>query len=194
VSLIFEALRKLEREKEAPDRGLVVVAPGAWGEGERPSRGRTFLAVALLVIGLGLGAVAWRTGARVPEAAAPAATVPAKAVAANAPALPSEPLPGMSAARDTASPPVTQRLVVPTAPPERVARDVIVPVVEAPASEPAEPELRLNAISTRDGQPVALLNDRLVREGDVVDGIRILRIGEDQVEVEWKGERRVLRF
>ena len=48
-------------------------------------------------------------------------------------------------------------------------------------------ELRLNAISERDGQPVAIVNDRLVREGDSFDGVRVLRIGEAEVEVEVGG-------
>jgi hypothetical protein len=56
------------------------------------------------------------------------------------------------------------------------------------------PELRLNAISRQDDRPVAILNDRLVREGDVFDGIRVIRIGETEVEVEVRGQRRVIRF
>jgi hypothetical protein len=63
-----------------------------------------------------------------------------------------------------------------------------------PADEEAAPELRLNAISTQDGRPVAILNDRLVREGDAFDGIRVLRIGEAEVEVEVNGRRVVVRF
>jgi len=56
------------------------------------------------------------------------------------------------------------------------------------------PELRLTAISVRDGQAVAIVNDRLVREGDSFDGVRIVRIGDAQVEVEFRGRRHVLRF
>jgi hypothetical protein len=41
---------------------------------------------------------------------------------------------------------------------------------------------------------VALLNDRLVREGDMFAGVRVIRIGEDYVEIEVKGERRTIRF
>ena len=41
---------------------------------------------------------------------------------------------------------------------------------------------------------MALVNDRLVFEGDSFDGVRILRIGEAEVEVEVRGQRRVLRF
>jgi hypothetical protein len=63
-----------------------------------------------------------------------------------------------------------------------------------PAPSPAAEEFRLNAITTQDGHPVAVLNDRIVREGDSVDGVRIVRIGETEVEIEVKGKRRVLRF
>ncbi len=38
------------------------------------------------------------------------------------------------------------------------------------------------------------MNDRLVREGDSFDGIRILKIGDAEVEVEVAGQRRTLRF
>ena len=31
---------------------------------------------------------------------------------------------------------------------------------------------------------MAILNDRLVHEGDVFDGIRVIRIGETEVEIE----------
>jgi hypothetical protein len=54
--------------------------------------------------------------------------------------------------------------------------------------------LRLNAISKQDDRPVAILNDRLVREGDVFDGIKVIRIGEMEVEVEVAGQRRILTF
>jgi len=63
-----------------------------------------------------------------------------------------------------------------------------------PAPAPAADDLRLNAISQRDGKPVALINDRLVFEGDGFDGVKVLRIGEAEVEVEVRGRRQVLRF
>jgi hypothetical protein len=65
-----------------------------------------------------------------------------------------------------------------------------------PAGEPRTPpdDIRLSAISEKDGRPVALINDHLVFEGDSVDGVKILRIGEAEVEVEVRGRRRVLRF
>jgi len=41
---------------------------------------------------------------------------------------------------------------------------------------------------------VAVLNDQLVREGDTFDGVRVLRIGADEVEIEVAGHRRVVKF
>jgi hypothetical protein len=61
-------------------------------------------------------------------------------------------------------------------------------------SPPGQDELRLTAISQRDGRPVALINDRLLFEGDGFDGVKVLRIGETEVEVEVRGVKRVLRF
>jgi hypothetical protein len=52
----------------------------------------------------------------------------------------------------------------------------------------------LTAISQQDGRPVAILNDRLVREGDMFDGVRIVRIGEAEVEIEVEGQRSVVSF
>jgi hypothetical protein len=68
------------------------------------------------------------------------------------------------------------------------------PVRPAPSPAQAASEFRLNAITVQDGHPVAVLNDRIVREGDSFEGVRVLRIGETEVEIEVKGERRVIRF
>jgi hypothetical protein len=64
-----------------------------------------------------------------------------------------------------------------------------------PTPEPTpDSELRLEAVSRRDGQPVAVLSGRLVHEGDAFDNVRVLRIGETEVELEVDGQRRVLSF
>jgi hypothetical protein len=65
----------------------------------------------------------------------------------------------------------------------------------APRTAPAPARtLRLTAISVRDGHPIALLNDHLVREGDSFDGVKVIRIGETEVEVEVGGKKRVVGF
>jgi hypothetical protein len=191
MSLILDALRKLERDKDAREPGVVVVGSVPWGE--RRSRRSLVLAIAaaFLVLLAGgwwlVGKVPGPPSQRTPPAAAPTST-PATAPDAP-PAVPHSP------ASAAAAPPAT-------APP---LRPLVLPAPDAAADAPAEAppaagraassdDVRLSAISQRDGRPVALINDRLVFEGDSVDGIKVLRIGEAEVEVEVRGKRRVLRF
>jgi hypothetical protein len=67
------------------------------------------------------------------------------------------------------------------------------------ATQPTTPapttrQLLLNAISEQDGVPIAVVNDRVVREGDRFEGVLIVRIRASEVEVEVDGARRTLRF
>lgn len=208
MSLILEALKKLEREKQAGARGFVVLSHLPW-TGAR-SGGRTMagslavIVVTLVALAAGLTAVwRWRSAAGAPAAIA---TPPGPSPTA-APGMP-DPEPAMPSARvappeqvDTR--PVAVRPPVPPVsllPPPKAEGGGPDQPADAPPSAREGPatgkavELRLNAISVRDGHPVAILNDRLVREGDSFDGIRVLRIGDAEVEVEVAGQRRTLRF
>ena len=185
MSLILDALRKLERDKSAREPDVLVVGSVPWGE-RRRSRWPLASASAALVALAFAGWWWWPTPH--PTAAAPSAPTPSPVVAASPTAPP--PLATREPSSTAAAPPA-RRLVVPAldetdgppAPPEA-----------APAATGRPDDLRLNAITRRDGRPVALVNDRLVFEGDSFDGVRILRIGEAEVEVEVRGQRRVLRF
>jgi hypothetical protein len=218
MSLILDALRKLEREKNAHEPGVLVVGSVPWGETSRTRR-LVLAAGAALVLALAV-VVGWllrpvpKPPAATPEAAVSISPGPSPVVAS--PTLPPATLP-----------PVAQQTPLPSAPPIRLSRPVpsdtgraprpTVASPEAPSEVPAESAagrlsvapaapaaeaapvappggLRLTAISQRDGRPVALINDRLVFEGDSFEGVRVLRIGETEVEVEVRGERRVLRF
>jgi hypothetical protein len=66
--------------------------------------------------------------------------------------------------------------------------------VKPDANVQPEAGLQLQAIGERDGRPVAVIGGRLVREGDHYDGVTIVRIGADEVEIEVQGQRRTLRF
>jgi hypothetical protein len=140
-------------------------------------------------------------------AQAPPAHVTAPPVPATDDLLPEEPRRGPAptlsapppAAEGTPSPPLaTVGTPVPeeeSATAEPQADPVVLedrPVVaedEAPL-----PEYRLTAISERDGKPIALLNDRLVHEGDRFGDLTVIRIGETEVEIEVKGERKIVGF
>lgn len=196
MSLILDALKKLEREKKAGEPGVVVVESVAWGGSTRTRRSLLLAIAALAAIALATAGtwLALRSPARpgsrdtgaggAPE---PRQTpAPAAATPVPPPAVPSQAkdAPARPAATEAPTPPVRQLELPATA---------STPATPPPPAGHAE-DLQLNAISQRDGRPVALINDRLVFEGDSFDGVRILRIGETEVEVEVRGQRRVLRF
>jgi len=194
VSLILEALKKLDREKKAPERGFLVVGAVPW-PAPRPRR---WLPAALVVatgIAAGLAIVlAWR--ARGTEDTPRRASVPTTvAAAAPAPAATLAPVAAPAPADALAAGP-------PTALPRRPA-PAAGARIEAPAARATPPPaaaaeagsgLQLQAISERDGKPIAVLNNRVVHEGDHFEGVTIVRIGVDQVEIEVQGRRRTLRF
>jgi hypothetical protein len=204
VSLILEALKKLEREKGTPERGFLVLA-----HLQRPlqGKGRGWLLIAAglgLAAVVGLGLVVWRwQGDRSRAADGPAGNGVAQPAAAPAAAVPAPARPGWTTPLSPQSAVGPARTAAPS------PRAAVAPARHAaPSPAPADPtertssleadraapDLRLNAISHQDGRPVAILNDRLVREGDAFDGIRVLRIGEAEIEVEVGGVRRVIGF
>jgi hypothetical protein len=251
MSLILEALRKLEREKQSPDAGLVVVGHTPWTGGS-PGRSRSVLvvlALALVAGGIGLGVWLGRAPGRAPTAPStstaavtpPAQTPgtvpapPASAALADTPAAaptttqPVEPHPTVGLPTTTGgastraesggakalmpagtsptpgsagTPPLT--LSPPVSPvrpdPARTARAVpeTEPEVErevpAAARASSRGELKLQAISQRDGHPIAVINERLVREGESFDGVLVVKIGKAEVEIEVAGRRRMLTF
>ena len=183
MSLILDALRKLERQKAEHEPIVLVVGSVPWGGTSR--RRQLLLAIgaaAVLASGVFVG---WllRPAAPAPAKALPAPARADRATRALPDPAPAAPTPDPAAA----SPPV----------PSPAASISVAPGVEGiveTAPGAALDELRLSAISQRDGRPVALINDRLVFEGDSFDGVRVLRIGETEVEVEVRGVRRILRF
>jgi hypothetical protein len=209
VSLILEALKKLDREKEDPERGFLVMTSERW---PRPSRRlpAILIGIAAVILGVGaalaLGVLKPSRGAApsaeptLPVTATPAAPPPSMAIATT----PTQPLSSVAI-----SPTPTQQPTV--AAPALALPSVTVPARPAPPpTTPQQPEQRavetrspasqepptlvLQAVSERDGQPIALLSDRLVREGDEFDGVKVVRIGETEVEVEWNGRRLFVRF
>ena len=200
MSLILDALKKLEREKDAREPGVLVVGSVPWG-----ARARSRLPLAVALMGAALVAlVAFALWPRSRAAVTPPSPPPSSPVPAPTPGMSSAPPLTTSAPAVTVSPPEPRRLSGPppeVAPAEASAsgatrgQDVSPGTSSLPtAAAPGADDLRLNAISQRDGRPVALINDRLVFEGDGFDGVKVLRIGEAEVEVEVRGQRRVLRF
>jgi hypothetical protein len=188
LSLILEALKKLDREKKAPDRGFLVVGAVPW-PAPRPRR----WAPLLFVVAAGAAAgsalwLAWRARGHEDAPMRVATPTTLTAAAPRAAAVPAAPPPA------TLPPLVESRSRMPDARPpvERAAAGAD----RAAAAAGGEPgaSLLLQAITERDGKPIAVVNSRVVHEGDRFDGVTIVRIGTDEVEIEVQGRRRTLRF
>jgi hypothetical protein len=226
MSLILDALRKLERQKAEHEPSVLVVGSVPWGGTSRTKHLR--LAVGAAVVLASGVLVGWLLRPAAPPSATAAlpAAAPRSAEPTPRPTPTSTPPPVGTAGAQyelPSAPPVRLSRPVPAAPGrvERATSALPDPTPAPPTPEPAPEsppapapaesisiapgvvetapaaapdELRLTAISQRDGRPVALINDRLVFEGDSFDGVRVLRIGETEVEVEVRGVRRVLRF
>ena len=189
MSLILEALKKLDREKKAPDRGFLVVGAVPW-PAPRPRQWTPLLLV--VAVGAAAGSALWLAWRARGHEEAPSHAVTPTTMAAAAPRAAAAPV--VVAPPSTLPPLVEGRTRVPDARPaaERPAAEAGRPAA-APAAEPAA-GLLLQAISERDGKPIAVLNSRVVHEGDHFDGVTVVRIGADEVEIEVQGHRRVLRF
>jgi hypothetical protein len=186
LSLILEALKKLDREKKAPERGFLVVGAVPWPAArQRRWLSPLFVAAAGAALGSALW-LAWRArGHDEPRRL----VTPVKAAAPNAAATP------MAATPTILPPPVESHARGPEALP---AAERAVGTGRTAGSAPASAEpgaaLQLQAITQRDGRPVAVLSNRLVHEGDHFDGVTVVHIGADEVEIEAQGRRRTLRF
>ncbi len=175
MSLILEALKKVERERATPEqRGFLVLGPAAWA----PSRSN----------------LAWILGMIAAAAVAGGAVYMLTRPEASAVHV----VPDERVVQGPASAGLADRSGVPPAPtawgPPPQSNALRTRPSAVPARTPPGPVLLLHAISEQDGVPIAVVNERVVREGDSFDGVRILRIGAAEVEVEVAGARRTLRF
>jgi hypothetical protein len=192
MSLILEALKKLERDKQVPERGFLVVGAGVW---PARTRGPFWIKLAAVAIGFAAALVAFATWS-----ARPRATSAARPAVAPAPLSAERPSSVLATRPQTVPAPVA----LPTAPPQSSSQRTaatpaksVATATTTPAPEPSPasaPAYALQAISVQDGEPVAVINERIMREGDSFNGLRVVRIGETEVEVEVQGKKTVLRF
>ena len=78
--------------------------------------------------------------------------------------------------------------------PPPAARSRAVAEAPVPTPTPVGP-LTLQAISERDSQPIAVINERLVRIGDRIGPFRVVKIGPDLVDlVHDNGRTETVRF
>jgi hypothetical protein len=79
-------------------------------------------------------------------------------------------------------------------PPPPSSNDEAIPDAQAAAPAQELPQLVLQGTSVLAGKPVAVVSDRRVFEGDIVEGALVLRIEERLVELEFDGRRFTLTF
>jgi hypothetical protein len=199
MSLIFDALQKLDRERQTPERGVVVMGRAEWSS--RESSRSLVVAAAVCLVGLGLVAGWWlypgqepaRPAAQPTPSSPPAAAVSPRGVAAQPASTALAEPPAKLASRPaleavpTVSVPRQAPIVAPHAPP-------VTSTVPREVAPPPPREFVLQAITQRDGRAIAMLNDRLVREGERFDGVLVVRIGDSEVEIEVEGRRRIIGF
>jgi hypothetical protein len=204
VSLVLEALRRVDKPNDKT--GSIGVAVSAY----RPARPRRSLALPLL-LGLATGAALLfpsRLRPTNPSGSSTAATVKNSVAVVGEPPLvtapaglpPGKPMvstpefrPGLSANETPALRPGSTAPAVSATRrhlPRRPEREGSTDSGLAPSVS-----LTLQAISERDSAPIAIINDQLVKEGDLIGRTRILRIGSDSVDVLLEsGKRETVRF
>jgi hypothetical protein len=170
MSLILEALRKLDREKPAEaNRSTVLLAPLAW-PATTPHRARFLWSALLLTAFVALG---WFFARGTRPAVTPPAP-PVSAAQAGAPNLTQPP-------QERATRPPSER----TPRPVRSSRASAAPATRTDSAPAASlGTFRLTAVGDQEGASVAVINDRLLRVGDSLLGCRIVRIGATDVELE----------
>jgi len=200
LSSILKALRKVENvpapeqgENELRDRISRPIASGSPG----PFRDRRPLVVAAGVGALLLGALLspWfftrepsppqgtNTAETAAEAPAPEATGPVGRVPGS---LPSPPVPSARQANPLAATPDPLSVPEPTIridPPVRASRPPAPAGREKPLPRPDIQDLKLEGIVWSDAPEsrFAMIDGRIVRKGESIEGFRVLRIEEDHV-------------
>ena len=194
MSFILDALRKVDSENR--QAGVIPRVAGVEKlRTERRTRRRQVAAMVVIAAGsAATTALLLRRPAEEPAPPAPAAAAP-------------------PAVQEVVELPVRE-LVIPekeAGPPEAPAFErgpdppARPPVVEEPlpaSSQPAPsppsprepPRLVLQGTSVLDGRPVAVVSDRRVFEGDIIEGAVVIHIDERSVELEFEGQRFTLTF
>ena len=202
MSLILEALRKLDRDKASPEARptVVMMAPLPWGGTPAGSRRRVALVAAVAVFATIVVAAGFVVFFGLPGSTSP------KPQATAVPAALSPPSPSSTTAADqersqSASAADRQRteedlpraIELPPRPPIAVAPPVIEP---SPTPQPSSPPPRfaLSAIGERDGHPIAMINDQIVRVGDRIAGAEVTHIGPTSVDLLLDGQPIHLSF
>jgi hypothetical protein len=193
MSFILDALRKVDEENRQSGEMVPPVAAIERLRQERVQRRRSqFAAMAAIALA---SVVATALLLRRPSPAPDLPSAPAPQTTVEA--VVESPVPEIKPPRTEAEAVVPEGARKPVEPSSKRAvrpeRDVPTPSM---ANEPAAelPRLVLQGTSVLDGRPVAVVSDRRVFEGDIIEGAVVITIGERSVELEFEGQRFTLTF
>lgn len=159
------------------------------------SRTKLVMLSGLSVVALAVGIRLVSSGPQSAPAASVSAKAPAASVATNLP-QPAQSAVSVSWPAEVARDPFHSALVLPPPAPLPPA-----PVIAAPVAPPAPPpvdfaamareKIRLKAI-VQGERPLAMMNGRLCRVGDNVEGFKIVEIGTNRITVERETTRLIV--
>jgi hypothetical protein len=195
MSLVLDALRRVEKSDGGP--GSVGVSVGSY-RSRRLSRASMLLP---LLLGAGTAAAFLYPFGRSSDKPAvngsanqsqpPSSVVPPNVAPVAARSVSSPQLP-------TPEPPVASATIAANRTPRVESVSTTAKAKRSPAGSVAAagPQtLVLQATSEREGRPIAMVSDQLVREGDTIGGARIVKIGAESIDVLFEsGRREVVRF
>lgn len=204
MSLILDALRKMEQERKARSGATADIRPEVIGRPAPPpvAKKKSFVlvaaGVAILVVGIGAGLLLRGGAGKPPEEAKFADRGTEQPTASSAPAPAPQPAaapPAAAALPVTPAPPqpVVQPAPQSVATPAPVAAPVRQHVAEPelqPAAHQAASDLSVSGIAWQDERSLrrAVVNGVLVGEGSEIAGARVVEIGERRVRFSRGGQ------
>ena len=170
MSLINDALKRASQGQKPPAQGGAPERPVPPSPPEARRYPKLLITLILLVISL-LGLSSWLfvKWSQRPVVTAAAPALPAPVSASIQPPLPIRP-PTLH---------VVERAATPAA-------------VTTPPARPAFPQLKLKTILARQSKPSAVINNKTVSVGDLIDGVKVMAIAPGKVTVNWNGQSKDL--
>jgi hypothetical protein len=211
MSFILDALRKVDEESRRLDEPLPPVVAIERMRVEKRSRRRHLMMMAAIAA-VSAMATAWllRPRPSTPPGISSAAAPPVVPMDPGAPPAPSPesrvvenaPPPSPPTTEAIREPETSLEVVEEPSASEAPAEEERVEPEAEPQPEEAEapapllelPQLVLQGTSVLAGRPVAVVSDRRVFEGDIIDGAVVIRISERLVELDFNGQRFTLTF
>jgi hypothetical protein len=191
MSIIFEALKRIEREKKEDDptdsSSIVFTLPAEATRREIPvPRWRRNVRIALIAIPAACMLLLfinphWFGYSTAPPSPPPIVAPPAIAAPPAAPPVIRE----VRLESRNILPLAPDLLVKPQAPPPAAEPPQSAPPAEPP--QPKIPDLHLKGISHTGNKSWAFINDRMVKLGDTIEGAEVVQILDNRVKLNYSG-------